>query len=437
MKDTHPEAIEQVETGCIVVGGGPAGMMLGFLLARAGIDIVVLEKHADFLRDFRGDTLHPSTMEIMHELGLLDELLRLPHQQAERLAVIIDGQPFAGPDFTHLPTRAKFVALMPQWDFLNFLLRHARRYPAFQLRMRTEAVELLEESGRVVGVRAHGPDGTLELRAPLVVGTDGRHSTVRTSSGLPLVDHGVPIDVLWFRVPKDDETSAEQTTPVLGRIQGDQLLVMLDRGDYYQCGYLIRKGQFDEIKALGLEAFRANTAQLAPPLARTIGAIDDWDKVKLLTVQVNRLTRWYRLGLLCIGDAAHAMSPAGGVGINLAIQDAVATANLLAEPLRQGQVTENDLRRVQQRRELPVRVIQALQVAIHRRMFGRPGHSPLFQMPWPEAKLLKLFAPLLRRVAARLIGIGIRAEHVAPSASSRNSVSRMERSGVEHAAAGD
>ena len=437
MNEIQHETIEQFETGCIVVGGGPAGMMLGFLLARAGIDVVVLEKHADFLRDFRGDTLHPSTMEIMHELGLLDELLRLPHQQAERLAVIIDGQKFAGPDFTHLPTRAKFVALMPQWDFLNFLERHARSYPNFQLRMRTEAIDLLEESGRVVGVRARGPDGTCDLRAPLVVGTDGRHSTVRARSGLPLVDHGVPIDVLWFRVPKEEDTSAEEKSPALGRIQGDQLLVMLDRGDYYQCGFLIRKGEFDEIKARGLEALRANVVQLAPPVTRTIAAIDDWDKVKLLTVQVNRLTRWYRPGLLCIGDAAHAMSPAGGVGVNLAIQDAVATANLLAEPLRQGQVTEDDLRRVQQRRELPVRVIQALQVFIHRRMFGQPGHSPLFQMPWPAAKLLKLFAPLLRRVAARLIGIGIRAEHVAPSASTSNSISRMERSGIEHAAVGE
>jgi 2-polyprenyl-6-methoxyphenol hydroxylase-like FAD-dependent oxidoreductase len=392
-------------TACIA-GGGPAGMMLGFLLARAGVEVVVLEKHADFFRDFRGDTVHPSTLELMAELGLLEEFLKVPHQELHTLKLTIEDRDYPGPDFSHLPTRCKFIALMPQWDFLNFLADHAKRFPAFHLRMNAEVTDLIEENGRVAGVQAKTPEGNLEVRADLVVGTDGRHSTVREKARMDVEDFGVPIDVLWFRVPK----SADDPTPSIGRIRNGKMLVTIDRGDYFQCASIIRKGAFDEIQKQGLEAFRAGIASAAPFLADTLGDVDDWDKVKLLTVQVNRLRDWHRPGLLCIGDAAHAMSPAGGVGINLAVQDAVATANLLAAKLKQGSVTENDLRAVQQRREMPVRRIQAGQVFIHRRMFGPEGK--VFALSWPVRKLIGLLAPILRRVAARVVGLGFRPEHI-------------------------
>jgi 2-polyprenyl-6-methoxyphenol hydroxylase-like FAD-dependent oxidoreductase len=402
-----------LRTTCCIAGGGPAGMMLGFLLARAGVEVLVLEKHADFFRDFRGDTVHPSTLELMSELGLLDEFLRVPHQELRVLKLTVEDQDYPGPDFSSLPTRCKFVALMPQWDFLNFLADHAKRTPAFHLRMNAEVTGLIEENGRVAGVKAKTDEGELEVRADLVVGTDGRHSTVREKAGLQVEDFGVPIDVLWYRVPK----SADDPTPSLGRVRNGKILVTIDRGDYFQCASIIRKGTFDEIKKQGLEAFRAGIASAAPFLADTLGAIDDWDKVKLLTVQVNRLRDWHRPGLLCIGDAAHAMSPAGGVGINLAIQDAVATANLLAAKLKQGTVTEDDLRAVQQRREMPVRRIQAGQVFIHRRMFG-PGGKP-FAFSWPVRKLIVLLTPILRRVAARVVGVGFRPEHIQTPDASR------------------
>lgn len=381
-------------------------MMLGFLLARAGVEVLVLEKHADFFRDFRGDTVHPSTLELMAELGLLDDFLKLPHQEIRRLYLTIGDRDVPGPDFTHLPTRCKFIALMPQWDFLNFLATHAKRYPAFHLRMNAEVTDLIEEGGRVAGVKVKTGQGELEVRADLVFGTDGRHSTVRERAGMKVEDFGVPIDVLWYRISK----SADDPTPSLGRVRNGKILVTIDRGDYFQCGSIIPKGAFDEIQRQGLEAFRAGIASAAPFLADTVGELDSWDKVKLLTVQVNRLREWHRPGLLCIGDAAHAMSPAGGVGINLAVQDAVAAANLLAAKLRQGQVTEDDLRRVQQRREMPVRRIQAGQVFIHRRMFG-PGGKP-FAFSWPVRKLIGLLAPLLRRVGARVVGLGFRPEHI-------------------------
>jgi 2-polyprenyl-6-methoxyphenol hydroxylase-like FAD-dependent oxidoreductase len=384
-------------------------MMLGLLLARADVEVIVLEKHGDFLRDFRGDTIHPSTLELMYELGMLDEFLRLPHQEMRRVKIKFDDEEIAGPDFSHLPTRCKFIALMPQWDFLNFLTARAKRYPTFRLLMNAEATDLIEEGGRVVGVRSKTEQGGLDAFADLVVAADGRSSIVRERAGMEVEDFGVPIDVLWFRVAK----TAADAEPALGRIRNGKMLVTIDRGDYYQCGSIIRKGAFEEIKRRGLEAFREEIVGVAPFLRDSIGKIDDWGKVKLLTVQVNRLRQWYRPGLLFIGDAAHAMSPAGGIGINLAIQDAVAAANLLADKLRQGNCETVDLRRVQQRREWPARMTQNIQVFIHRQMFGsRSDPERALSIPWPARALLWLLTPVLRRVAARIVGIGFRAEHV-------------------------
>jgi 2-polyprenyl-6-methoxyphenol hydroxylase-like FAD-dependent oxidoreductase len=393
-------------------------MMLGLLLARAGVEVIVLEKHGDFLRDFRGDTIHPSTLELMHELGMLDDFLRLPHQELRRVKIQFDDVEIAGPDFSSLPTRCKFIALMPQWDFLNFLAAQAKRYPTFQLLLNTEATGLIEEDGRLIGVRgvrgvrgvtAKTEQGELNIYADLVVGADGRSSALRERAGMEVEDFGVPIDVLWFRVAK----TATDTEPALGRIRNGKMLVTIDRGDYYQCGSIIRKGAFEGIKRRGLQAFREEIAGVAPFLRNAIGEIDSWDKIKLLTVQVNRLRQWYRPGMLFIGDAAHAMSPAGGVGINLAIQDAVAAANLLADKLRMGDCETDDLSRVQQRREWPARAIQAIQVFIHRRMFGsKSDPERAISLPWPVRAILSSLTPLLRRVAARVIGIGFRAEHI-------------------------
>jgi 2-polyprenyl-6-methoxyphenol hydroxylase-like FAD-dependent oxidoreductase len=401
--------MRQIKATCCIVGGGPAGMMLGLLLARAGIEVIVLEKHGDFLRDFRGDTIHPSTLELLHELGMLDEFLRLPHQELRRVKIKFDDEEIAGPDFSHLPTRCKFIAMMPQWDFLNFLTAQAKRHPTFQLLMNTEATGLIEEGGRVAGVRVKTEHGELNAYADLVVAADGRSSIVRERAGMEVEDFGVPIDVLWFRVAK----TAADTEPALGRIRNGKILVTIDRGDYYQCGSIIRKGAFEGIKRRGLEAFREEIVSVAPFLRDSVSDIDDWEKVRLLTVQVNRLRQWYRPGLLFIGDAAHAMSPAGGVGINLAIQDAVAAANLLAEKLRQRDCGIDDLRRVQQRREWPARMTQDIQVFIHRQMFGsRSDPERALSIPWPARALLWLLTPLLRRLAARVIGIGFRAEHI-------------------------
>jgi 2-polyprenyl-6-methoxyphenol hydroxylase-like FAD-dependent oxidoreductase len=392
---------------CCIAGGGPAGMMLGTLLARAGLDVVVLEKHADFLRDFRGDTIHPSTLEIMHELGWLDAFLALPHQKVSELRALVGSVRVTIADFRHLPTRCKFVAFMPQWDFLNFLALRAARYPGFRLWMRAEATDLVEESGRVVGVRVTTPEGQREVRADLVVAADGRHSVLRERAGLAIEELGAPMDVLWFRLSRrpDDPAAA------MGQFGAGRIFIMLNRGDYWQCGYVIAKGTLESIRARGLEAFREQVALASPWMSDRTSELREWSDVSLLTVRVDRLRRWYRPGLLCIGDAAHAMSPVGGVGINLAIQDAVAAANLLAAPLGERRVTVDDLDRVQRRREFPTRVTQRFQFIVQKRVIvpvlgaAGPPRPPL---------ILRLLArlPGLPRIPARLIGLGVRPEHV-------------------------
>jgi len=385
-------------------------MMLGFLLARAGVDVVVLEKHADFFRDFRGDTVHPSTLELMHELGLLDDFLKLPHQKVETLTGQVGAEHLTMVDFRHLPTRCKFIALMPQWDFLNFLAERGKRYKSFDLRMKTEAIDLIEESGRIVGLRAKTPAGALAIRADLVVGCDGRHSTVREKAGLQSDDYGAPMDVLWFRLSR----KVGDSTDTFGHIEAGKMMIMLDRGDYWQCAYVIPKGGIDKVRAEGLEAFRKRVIDMSPFLADRIGEIKSWDDVKLLTVTVDRLRQWWRPGLICIGDSAHAMSPIGGVGINMAVQDAVAAANRLALPLRNGSVADEDLRAIQERRTLPVRFTQWLQLTIQKRIISRVlGMESQQRRPRPPL-FFKLFnvLPALRRIPARLLGVGIRPEHV-------------------------
>ena len=395
-----------LETRCCIAGGGPAGMMLGLLLARAGVDVVVLEKHADFLRDFRGDTIHPSTLEVMHQLGLLDEFLALPHQEVRELTGIVGGERLQIADFSHLPVRCPFIALMPQWDFLDFLARHARRRPGFALHMSTGVGDLLYQDGRVAGVRATAPDGPLEIRADLIVGADGRDSTVRAAARLPVKTLGAPMDVLWFRLPK----RAGVTSGVLGRIEAGRIFVMLDRGDYWQCGFVIAKGTLEDIRARGLEAFRADVARLVGAPVES-GVLRDWNEVKLLTVRVDHLTTWFRPGLLCIGDAAHAMSPVGGVGINLAIQDAVAAANVLAAPLRARGVGLDDLARVQRRRAWPTRVTQGIQVLVQNRVVRRVLESRRPVRPALAVRLLGRY-PRLRRLPGRLVGLGVRPERL-------------------------
>ena len=398
---------ETVTTRCCIAGGGPAGMMLGFLLARAGIDVIVLEKHKDFFRDFRGDTIHPSTLELMHELGLLDEFLKIPHQEVSRLTFQVGAERIPMVDFRHLPTRCKFVALMPQWDFLDFIAKQGRRYPHFQLRMETEATGLITEGDRVVGLRAKTPAGDLEIRAALAVGCDGRHSTVRQSAKLEVEDVGAPIDVLWFRLSrKTSDTEASG-----GHIEAGKMLVTLNRGDYWQCAYVIPKGGIETVKREGLAAFRDRVSEIEPFLKDRVGELHSFDDIKLLTVAIDRLRQWHRPGLLCIGDAAHAMSPVGGVGVNLAVQDAVAAANILAEPLRAGAVTTEHLAAVQKRRALPMRVIQRVQVIVQNKLLSPALASRERPKPPLVMRLIQWF-PMLRRIPARIVGLGVRPEHI-------------------------
>jgi len=396
-----------IVTKCCVVGGGPAGMMLGFLLARAGVAVTLLEKHADFLRDFRGDTVHPSTLELMHELGLIADFLALPHRKVDHFSVQVGARRLRIVDFDHLTTHCKYMALMPQWDFLNFIAEQGKRYHSFDLHMSTEATELIEEAGRVVGVHARTPKGQLSVRADLVVACDGRHSTLRGQSGLRCREYGAPMDVLWFRLTRRNSDLAD----TFGHIGAGAALVMLDRGEYWQCAYLIPKDGFDEVRARGIEALRDQVLALSPFLSDRIGELKSFDDVRLLAVAVNRLEQWWRPGLLCIGDAAHAMSPIGGVGINIAVQDAVATANRLAAPLEADRLTLGDLRAIQQRRALPARMTQGIQIAMQNRVIRpvlRTVGEPRAPLPF---RLLDAF-PALRRIPARLLAVGIRPEHV-------------------------
>ena len=382
-------------------------MMLGYLLARAGVDVLVLEKHSDFLRDFRGDTIHPSTLELMHELGLLDEFLSRPHQTLSQLAGQIGNETIPLADFSHLPTKCKFLAFMPQWHFLNFLAEHARKYPTFSLWMEAEVTDLLQANEKIHGVVVKTPTKRVQVTADLIVGADGRHSIVRERAGLKVEDLGAPIDVLWFRISRQPD----DPTQVLGRFVGGKIMVMLNRDEYWQCGYVIPKGSTEKLKKRGLESFRDDILSIAPFLQGRASEIADWDQVKLLTVKVDRLRQWYRPGLLCIGDAAHAMSPVGGVGINLAIQDAVATANILTNQLREKTVSEKDLAQIQRRRLFPTRVTQAAQVFIQKRVLSPIlGSNQNVTVPF-VLRLFKHF-PFLRRIPARLVGIGVRAEHI-------------------------
>ena len=405
MNTASPSA-EKQQVRCCVVGGGPAGIMLGFLLARAGVDVVVLEKHADFLRDFRGDTLHPSTLEVMHELGLLDELLKRPYQRLPQLRAQIGSTEVVLADFSHLPTQCPFIALMPQWDFLNFLAEQARRYPEFHLRMEVEVTGLIEDGGRVVGVRAKTPTGALEVRAELVVGADGRNSIVRDCSGLKVQHIGAPMDGLWLRLSRNpaDPTSAL-------RFDRGKILVMIDRGDYWQIAVVIPKGGAEETQRKGLEDLREGIVEIAPFLRDRISELNDWSDLKLLSVRVDRLQQWHRPGLLCIGDAAHAMSPIGGVGINLAIQDAIAAANVLARSFREGAITDDDLAKVQRRRLLPTRLTQGFQVIIQKQVIARVLATPeRVELPWPQRLILR--SKFLSRIRGRIVGIGFRPERV-------------------------
>ena len=400
-------AASPIRVACCIAGGGPAGVMLGYLLARAGVQVAVLEKHRDFFRDFRGDTIHPSTLQVIHELGLLDSFLKVPHDKVRNLRVLIGDTEVQIADFAHLPTVCKFIALMPQWDFLNFLAEQGGQYPGFELRLETEATELVLDGERVVGLKANGPTGPVEFRADLVVGADGRHSTVRERAGFVAESLGAPMDVLWMRLSRKPG-DPEQTG---GFINFGHMFVTLNRNDYWQCAFVIRKGGYDEIRARGLDAFRAEIGRLAPYLAGRVAELRGWDDISLLTVAVDRLARWWRPGLLCIGDAAHTMSPIGGVGVNLAVQDAVAAANILAAPLREGRLSDGHLEQVQRRRTLAMKIIQKMQLTVQNRLIDPllASDKPV-EAPW-AMKLFNAF-PVLRRIPARVVGIGVRPEHV-------------------------
>lgn len=400
-------ASERLSVRCAIAGGGPAGMLLGFLLARAGIDVLVLEKHKDFLRDFRGDTIHPSTLEVMDELGFADEFLKLPHEKVRSLAFHAGAETIEVADFTHLPVKHPFIAIIPQWDFLDFIAGKAGRYSGFNLLMEVEATDLIERDGRVTGLRAKSPTGSFEIDADLVVAADGRDSVLRAQADLELHDLGAPMDVLWFRLSRKPSDPPD----TMARLGAGEFSVMINRGDYWQCGFVIPKGTADEVRGRGIEAFRREVAKLAPFARHRVSELRDWDEIKLLTVSVNRLVQWYKPGFLCIGDAAHAMSPVGGVGINLAIQDAIAAANILSEPLRERGVDIEHLRQVQHRRELPTRLTQLLQVFIQNRVLRPILRSQETPEPPLLLRMLARFA-WLRRLPAYVVGIGFRPEHV-------------------------
>lgn len=405
-EDSHEPAKRSLSVQCCIVGGGPAGMMLGYLLGRAGIRTVVLEKHADFFRDFRGDTVHPSTMQVMKELGLLEDFLKIPHQQLTRIQGVFSRTPVRIADMSRLRAASPFIALMPQWDFLNFLATKAEAFPSIQIRKSTEAIQLVKDGARVAGVIARTPEGVLHVSADLVVGCDGRHSIIREQAGLKVESIGAPIDVLWFRVGK----SKADSDGVFARLHRGQMIVTIDRDDYWQCAYVIAKGRIDEIKARGLDAFRDNVVSLAPILRPRIGDVRTWEDVKLLTVRIDRLTRWALPGLLCIGDAAHAMSPVGGVGVNLAVQDAVASANILFDKFRAGGPSLEELERVQQRRLFPARMTQVMQTVIQDRIINRALSGE--DLTPPVIVRLINAVPWLQGLTAKLLGIGVRPEHV-------------------------
>jgi 2-polyprenyl-6-methoxyphenol hydroxylase-like FAD-dependent oxidoreductase len=404
----QPASQRTINTRCCIVGGGPAGMMLGYLLGRAGIETIVLEKHADFFRDFRGDTVHPSTLQVMDELGLIDGFLQLPHQRLQKLEGQFGGTPIRIADLSRLKTKYPFIAFMPQWDFLDFLRENGKRFAALKVMMNTDASDLIWSGGSVVGVNANTPEGPVEIRADLTVGCDGRHSTVRERAKLEVEEIGAPMDVLWFRAGKRGDESER----VFARVETGKMMVTFDRGDYWQCAYVIAKNQYDAVKARGLDALRDDIVRMAPVLQSGIMDVKTWDDVKLLTVAINRLKRWTRPGLLCIGDAAHAMSPVGGVGVNLAVQDAVATANLLAGKLASGCPSEAELDAVRKRREFPVRMTQAMQQVVQNNIISvalKPGDAPLKAPLF--AKVINA-VPWLQGITARFVGLGVRPEHV-------------------------
>jgi 2-polyprenyl-6-methoxyphenol hydroxylase-like FAD-dependent oxidoreductase len=401
-----------IETDCVIAGGGPAGVMLGLILARNGFDVVVLEKHGDFFRDFRGDTIHPSTIGLLGELGLRDGFLALPHTRIRTLDAVIDGNRLHPIDFGRLRPPDDFLVLAPQWDFLNFLAGQGARYPGFHLLMNTEATDVIDEGGAVRGVTASDADDELEVRAALTVAADGRGSTVRAAAGLHPEEFGVPIDVLWFRLPKPE--IVPPTT--LAYLDETAMVLTIDRGDYYQSGMVIEKGGFAALQAAGIEAFREAIVHPAPFLRPVVDSLTSWDQVKLLSVQVDRLETWHRPGLLCIGDAAHAMSPVFGVGVNYAIQDAVAAANLLVPSLRTGAVTDEALAAVQDRRLPPVKRMQGIQLRVHRQL-AKPGGGAILPNPLPAPLRWALAAimPVVQRITARMIGRGFRPEHLDPA----------------------
>ncbi|MCP4618923.1 MAG: FAD-dependent oxidoreductase [Bradyrhizobium sp.] len=399
---------QSMKVHCCIVGGGPAGMMLGYLLGRAGVDVAVLEKHADFFRDFRGDTVHPSTLQVMDELGLIDGFLRLPHQQLQKMDGLFAGTSVRLADLSRLPVKYPYIAFMPQWDFLNFLRDAGKRFPSLKVMMSTEAVDLIREGGRVAGVRARTPQGMIDIAADLTVACDGRHSTLRERAGLEVEDIGAPMDVLWFRAGK----AADDTESIFARVDPGKMMVTFDRGDYWQCAFVIPKGGYEAVKAKGLPALLDDIVRMAPVLKSGISDVKSWDDMKLLTVAINRLKKWAQPGLLCIGDAAHAMSPVGGVGVNLAVQDAVATANLLAAKLAQGTPSEADLDAVQSRREFPVRMTQRMQVVMQDNIVAmalKQGTQAL-KAPWPLRVVTAV--PVLQGITARFLGLGVRPEHV-------------------------